>query len=116
MSGAVSISRPHHNPHGQRIRAGGMTLINCTPDCDAEFRSGSHDSVIHAQLEAAGWQVTERSENGRKAYTYRCPVHRVIERGVMSGRPMPPRAKKETTNERKMAGRASHDFGEGGES
>jgi hypothetical protein len=42
----VVKSRPCLNPNGQMIKAGGMTLVHCQPDCDAEFRTGSHPSVI----------------------------------------------------------------------
>ena len=107
-----TISRPHQNPHGQRIRAGGMTLVNCRPECEAEFRSGSHESVIHAQLEAAHWQVIERLENGKKHYTYRCPAHIEYERGRMSGARLSPRTKQQSGKERKQQGRSSHDGGD----
>lgn len=105
----VVKSRPNSNPNGQRIKAGSMILVHCLPECDEEFRSGSHPSVIVKQLEAAGWQVTQLAD---KEVRYRCPGHRVIHRAPMSGREIDPRQKRESASERKLAGRSSHDGGE----
>jgi hypothetical protein len=104
----VVKSRPNSNANGQMIKAGGMTLVHCKPECDEEFRTGSHPSVLIAQLEAAGWQVTEMADKTKR---FRCPTHRVLERAMMSGRELEPRQKRDSMSERKLAGRSSHDGG-----
>lgn len=105
----MTRSRPNSNPNGQLIKAGGMALVHCKPDCDEEFRSGSHPSVLVKQLEAAGWQVTQLED---KVTRYRCPSHRIMERAMMSGRELDPRTKRESMSEKKLAGRSSHDGGD----
>jgi hypothetical protein len=106
-----TISFPHTNPRGQKIRKGGMWLINCAPGCQSEFRSGSDERMLRAQLESAGWQVNEEKIDGEKVCTYRCPGHRIIARGVMSGAPLPDK-RTQSGKEKKAQGRASHDGGE----
>ena len=107
----VARSRANANPNGQRIRAGGMTLVNCKPECDAEFRSGSEKAMIHPQLLIAHWQVIERSDNGRKFYIYRCPAHHIKDAAIMSGAQLELRDRV-TVKEKKAQGRASHDRGD----
>lgn len=109
----VVKSRSNVNPNGQSIKAGGMILVHCIPACDEEFRSGSHPSVIVKQLDAAGWQVTESVGSAAKGTIYRCPQHKIIERTRMSGQEIDPRQKRKGASERKLAGRSSHDGGEG---
>lgn len=103
----ITRSVANVNPNGQRIKHGGMTLVHCLPDCEAEFRSGSDKSVIEKQLDVAGWQVIERD----KQKIYRCPGHRVYSYSPMSGRAMDPPKREATGNEKKFGGRSSHDGG-----
>lgn len=110
----VVASKPHGNPNGEKIKLGGATVAHCKPDCDAEFRSLSHPSVIDAQLVAASWQVTlVESGDGKvnKCYRYRCPQHHVVDRARMSGVELAA-DRKQTKGERANASRASHDGGE----
>lgn len=107
----MQISKPHTDPRGRRHRAGGMTLVNCHPACEAEFRSASVDAVIHDQLKLAGWQVIEETKDSKKIYTYRCPVHRVVEHSRMAGVPLAPRGLA-SGKEKKASGRSSHDGGD----
>jgi hypothetical protein len=106
-----TISHPHTNERGQRIRSGGMTLVNCKPGCEAEFRSASHESVIHDQLRVHGWQVGESKIDAKKVFTYRCPACHIVEHGVMSGDALPAK-KLQSGKEMKAQGRASHDGGD----
>lgn len=106
-----TISFPHTNPHGQMIRKGGMWLVNCAPGCQSEFRSGSVERVIHDQLRAAGWQVNEEKADGKPAYIYRCPGHRIVRRAPISGAMLPDVITK-SGKEKKAQGRSSHDGGD----
>ena len=100
----MTIAHPHRNPNGQRIRAGGMTLVHCKPDCESEFRSASDKTVIHAQLEHAHWQVLERVTDGKKTYTYRCPAHPEVVYSRMSGDPLPAERSDKTTKKHQTSG------------